>query len=137
MGYMNHLAYQKGMNNQLYVDSCGLYANFLGASPDQRMQAVAKQKGILFDHQAKIFEPAFFETFQAIFGVTEEVISHLHSFAHTKEEKAKVYLATAFSQNYKGKDIPDPYYLGTQGFEKIWDMIEDSCEGIFNHFVKF
>ncbi|WP_420420558.1 low molecular weight phosphotyrosine protein phosphatase [Simkania sp.] len=132
---MNHLALQKGVSDQVYIDSCGLHSSFLGSAPDARMQRVAKEKGITFTHQAKMFEPAFFDTFQAIFGVTEEIVSHLRSLAHTPEEKAKVHLATTFSENFKGMDIPDPYYLGAQGFEKIWEIIEDACNGIFDEFI--
>ena len=136
MGYMNHLALQKGISDQVYIDSCGLHSSFLVSPPDARMQRVAKEKGIIFNHQAKMFEPAFFDSFQAIFGVTEEIVSHLRSLAHTPEEQAKIHLATAFSQNYKGMDIPDPYYLGAKGFEKIWEIIEDACLGIFKQFIQ-
>lgn len=136
MGYLNHLAQQKGVGDQVYIDSCGLHSSFLGSAPDTRMQRVAKERGIIFTHQAKMFEPAFFETYQAIFGVTEEIVSHLRSLAHTPEEQAKIYHATAFSQNHKGMDIPDPYYLGAQGFDKIWDIIEDACNGIFKQFIQ-
>lgn len=135
MGYMNHLTSQKGMDDKVYVDSCGLHANFIGSPPDQRMQLVAKQKGVLFDHQAKLFEPAFFETFQGIFGVTKDVVAHIRSLASTESEKAKVHLVTDFSQNYRGADIPDPYYLGAKGFEKTWEMIEESCFGIYEKFI--
>lgn len=136
MGYMNHLINERRLGEKVYVDSCGLTASFLGSAPDQRMKQVGKQKGILFDHQAKVFESTFFETFDAIFGVTKDINTHLQSLAYTNEARAKIHLATDFSQKYKGDDIPDPYYLGDQGFEKIWEMIEDSCLGIYDHFIE-
>lgn len=135
MGYMNHLATQKGLNGQVHIDSCGLHASFVGSPPDQRMQAVAKQKGVLFDHRAKVFESTFFETFDAIFGVSADIVSHLQSLAHTQEALSKIHLVTDYSQNYQGIDMPDPYYLGAQGFQKTWEMIEDSCEGIYQKFL--
>ena len=136
MGYLNHLAEQQGVSDQVYIDSCALHSSFVGSAPDARMQRVAKEKGVLFTHQAKVFQPAFFETFEAIFGVTDEIVSHLRALAHTLEERAKIYHAMAFSQNFKDKDIPDPYYLGAQGFDKVWEMIEDGCKGIYKQFIQ-
>lgn len=136
MGYTNHLLIEKGVQSKVYVDSCALFAHFLGSPPDERMQTIAKRNGVLFNHEAKLFESAFFQTFQAIFGVTKEIVSHLHAMADTKEEKGKIYLATAFSKKYQGLDIPDPYYLGIKGFEKTWDMIQEVCQSIYQQFIE-
>jgi len=135
MGYMRHLASQHGTKKQLHVDSCGLHAHFLGSAPDQRMQSVAHRRGVFFDHRAQLFETAFFDLFQAIFGVTKEVVSHLRLLAHNEDSRAKVYLASDFSRQFRGLDIPDPYYLGDWGFEENWEMIEDCCLGIYEFFI--
>lgn len=136
MGYMNHLALQKNMSEKIYADSCGLDAHFLGAPPDQRIQIFAQQRGIFFAHKAKLFEPSFFDFFQEIFGVTKDIVSRTQSFARTEKERQKVHLVTGFSEKYRNVDIPDPYYLGESSFERIWDMIEDSCKGIYRHFIE-
>lgn len=134
-GYMGFLVKEKNLEDRVYVDSCGLYATFLGSQPDGRMKEVAHSKGIHLDHQAKLFQSTYFEMFDAIFGVTGEVVAHLRSLAQTKEALSKIYHVTDFSVLYRGRDIPDPYYLGKDGFEKAWEMIEDVCQGIFEHFI--
>jgi len=133
---MEHLLKKNGKEGKVMVDSCGLYEHFLGATPDSRMQAEAKRKGIHLHHQAKLFEPVFFEVYTAIFGVTTEITGHLRFSAKDEKEKEKIHLVTDFSQKFKGHDILDPYYHDNSAFEKTWEMIEDSCKGIYEHLVK-
>ena len=47
-----------------------------------------------------------------------------------KEFLSKLYLATHFSKTHEGQDIPDPYFEGDQGFENIWKVMEEACQGI-------
>jgi protein-tyrosine-phosphatase len=30
----------------------------------------------------------------------------------------------------KTRTVPDPYYGGADGFEKVLDLLEDACEGL-------
>ena len=136
MGYMRHLTSQRETEERVHVDSCGLHAHFLGSTPDQRMQSIAHRRGVFFNHRAQLFETAFFDLFHAIFGVTKEVVSHLRLLTDSEENRAKVYLASDFSRQFRGMDIPDPYYLGERDFAESWEMIEDCCLGIYEFFIQ-
>ena len=35
----------------------------------------------------------------------------------------------AFGNNGNAREVPDPYYGGPQGFERVLDMIEDGAQG--------
>jgi protein-tyrosine phosphatase len=129
---MEHILQEKGVT--AYVESCGLHSTFLGNPPDRRMQDVAEAHGITLDNRAKIFEESFFDQFDAIFCVTEDILSAVKAMAHSKKHLDKVFLATHFSTKYKDEEIPDPYFGGEKGFELLWDRVEDSCKSIFTHF---
>ena len=131
-GVLEHLLKKKDI--AAYVESCGLQATFLGNSPDRRMQDVAEKHGVALENKAKIFEMSYFDQFDAIFCVTEEVLNAVQHMAHTSVHRQKVYLATHFSKLYKDEPIPDPYYNGDEGFKYVWSIIEDSCQGILDHF---
>ena len=45
----------------------------------------------------------------------------------------KVQLLTAFCQTHQSANVPDPYYGGAQGFERVLDLIEDACGGVLSH----
>ena len=131
-GILEHQLQQKRI--LAHIESCGLYASFLGSPPDQRMQEVAKAHGLKLENRAKLFEASFFDEFDAIFCVTEEILEAVAARAHQKEFLDKLYLATHFSKNHRDQDIPDPYYGGPKGFESVWSLMEEACEGIIAHF---
>lgn len=132
---MEHLFEEKGI--QGYIESCGLHATFLGNPPDRRMQEGATKRGITLENRAKVFEATYFDQFDAIFCVTNDVLNAVKAMAHTQEHQQKIYLATAFSEKFKGEEIPDPYFGGDKGFEYAWEMIEESCQGILKALNSF
>jgi protein-tyrosine phosphatase len=46
--------------------------------------------------------------------------------------KSKIFKMVQFCEKYEVYEVPDPYYLGPQGFEKVLDVLEDGCSGLFN-----
>ena len=131
-GMLEHLLKEKGIT--AYVESCGLHATFLGNPPDRRMQEVAQKHGVTLQNQAKIFESAYFDQFDAIFCVTADVLSAIRSMAHSSEHHRKVMMATHYSELYQGDPIPDPYFNASDGFETVWSIVEDACKGILDKF---
>ncbi|MCP5505857.1 MAG: low molecular weight phosphotyrosine protein phosphatase [Chlamydiales bacterium] len=127
-GMMEHLLKERGIHAD--IESCGLHATFLGNPPDRRMVEGASKRGITLENRAKMFEASYFDRFDAIFCVTHDVQKAIQAMAHTPAHQKKIYLATAFSEKFKGEEIPDPYFGGEKGFDHAWEMIEESCQGI-------
>ena len=98
------------------------------------MQKVANTRGLTLENQAKVFEESYFDQFDAIFCVTREILEAVQSMAHGQKNLDKLCLATHFSKKHQNQDIPDPYFSGPHGFEMIWEIMEDSCQGIIDHF---
>lgn len=129
---LEHLLKERGI--EAYVESCGLHGTFLGNAPDRRMQEVAKDHGVSLNNQAKIFESSYFDQFDVIFCVTEDVQSAVISMAHTPEHCQKVLLATHYSEKYRNEPIPDPYFNAKKGFENVWTIVEEACKKIVEHY---
>jgi len=117
-----------------YVESCGLHGLFLGSPPDQRMQKEAKNHGITLSNHSKLFEISFFDQFDLIFCATQAVLSALKAMASTAEHQKKLFLMSHFSKAHHGDDIFDPYHYGDDGFEKVWEVMDECCMGIIDHF---
>lgn len=48
--------------------------------------------------------------------------------------RSKTSLMTKYCTRYKAADeVPDPYYGGPAGFEKVLDLLEDASEGLLSH----
>lgn len=131
-GTLVHLAARKKL--ELHVDSCGIGWVHLGERPDPRTFESAKKRGILIDHRTQQFQDHFFDLFDLILTVDQDIAEQLKLRSPVHKEKIK--LATEFSKKFKGQPIPDPYYMGPSGFDDVMDIVVDSCEGLIAHLLK-
>lgn len=126
MATFNHLALARKVD--AHADSAGIGWVHVGERPSLRMFEAAKKRGILIDHKTQQFQDSFFDLYDLILPVEADIAEQLklRSPHHTK----KIHLVTDFSRNYKGQPIPDPYYLSDNGFDEVFEMISDCCEGL-------
>lgn len=132
-GIMRHLVQKEFPHNDVHIESCGLGDWHKGKLPDERMREASKKRGVLLTSRAKKFEPTFFERFDLILVADNKILNELYRHAITPEAKAKIHFITHYSACYRDEEIPDPYYEGEAGFERVLDMLEDACEGLLLH----
>ncbi len=128
-GILKHLVSQDP-SLKIDVKSCGIGDWHIGQAPDRRIQEASKVRGIALTGRAQQFQQAFFDEFDYILAADKEVLKFLYHYAKNAEQKAKVFLMTAFSSIYAGQEIPDPYYQSNGAFDLVLDMLEDSCQGL-------
>lgn len=116
----------------LHIESCGLGDWHVGQLADGRMRDAANERGVVLTSRAQQFQEEFFDRFDYILAVDNEVMRDLHRYAKTPEQRVKIHLITAFSGSYPNQEIPDPYYGGRVDFDRVLDMLEDSCEGLLH-----
>lgn len=127
---MKSLIQQKGLEKQITVDSCALKSFFEGSKPDPQIVSAADKRGIRVEGRATLFQPAFFDQYDWIFVVDNQLLNMLKSMANSKKNASKVLLVTKFAQRYPNQEMRDPYCGGEQGFEQTLDIAMDACEGI-------
>lgn len=127
---LRHLALKKKPKSPILIDSCGIGWFHVGEHPDPRTFEAAKKRGILIDNRSKQFRESYLDEFDLILTVDPTISEQIKLCAKTPEQRAKVRLATDFSERHKGKPILDPYYLSEPGFEDMMDVVIDCCEGI-------
>jgi protein-tyrosine phosphatase len=131
-GLLRHLVNQDS-SLKIHVASCGIGNWHVGQAPDRRIQEASKARGIALNSRAQQFQPVFLDQFDYILVADQEVLKSLYHYAKTPAQKAKIFLMTAFSEIYRGQDIPDPYCLSIGAFDIVLDMLEDSCQGLLQH----
>lgn len=131
MATLNHLALERKVD--VHADSCGIGWVHLGQRPSLKTFEAAKKRGILIDHRTQQFEDSFFEVYDLILTVDEDIAEQLK--LRGPQAAKKIHLASAFSRKFKGQPIPDPYYLSDNGFDDVMDMIVDCCQGLLDHLV--
>ena len=121
---------EKGLQECYTIDSAGLIDVHEGEKADRRMRQFAEKRGYVITHRSRPIRRADFENFDLIVCMDHQNWNGLRAIAASEAQKNKIHFMTEFSPKYKGKDVPDPYYGGDEGFNRVIDMLEDACEGL-------
>ncbi len=132
-GIMNHLIDRANLIDQIICDSAGTSAYHIGESPDRRMTAAAKQRGIVLLGQARQFTKADFDAFDLILAMDRDNYAGINYLDPTGKYKHKVRLMCDFCTRHPFKEVPDPYYGGAEGFNQVINLLLDACDGLLSH----
>jgi len=124
------LVEHEGLAKAIHVDSAGTHAYHVGNPPDSRSQAAAQRRGVdLSRLRARRAMATDFDKFDYILAMDRENYDNLRAICPRGQEH-RLRLFLDFAPNAGRKDVPDPYYGGPQGFEKVLDLIEDASQGL-------
>ncbi len=118
--------------SEVEVDSAGTSAYHEGDPADSRMMAHAIKRGYHLTSIARQIVPKDFDDFDIIIAMDASNYQNLMGMAKNPSQKNKIAMMTDFSETYDGEDVPDPYYGGSMGFEKVLDILEDCAEGLID-----
>ena len=129
-GVFQTLVEREGLSNSISIDSAGTAAYHIGEPPDQRSQAAAKRRGINLDGQrARRVKVQDFQEFDYLLAMDADNHANLMRMCPAGSEH-KVHLMLDFGEGTEGQDVPDPYYVGGDGFEVVLDLIENASNGL-------
>lgn len=115
--------------DKVFVDSAGTAAYHVGNLPDPRSIAVARKYGIDLTYQrARKFTTKDFRKFDQIYAMDEYNYRNILSLAKNKEEAKKVKMIRNEVNPQQNLSVPDPYYGGDQGFENVYQMLDEACD---------
>ena len=115
-----------GLNDRIHIDSAGTHAYHSGEGPDHRARAAAQRRGFSLEGlRARRVIDADFERFNYIVAMDEDNLSALLEVAD-EQYHSKVRLLLEFSESMPESEVPDPYYGGSAGFERVLDLVEEA-----------
>lgn len=120
----------------VHIDSCGTASYHIGKPPDQRMQDRLKARGHSHQGCARQFTQRDFDRFDLIIAMDRDNLANLKSLARHHSDLDKLRLFSDFLPNDTRKDVPDPYYGGTEGFDTVITMLENGCNAILQFLRK-
>jgi protein-tyrosine phosphatase len=127
---MNEIVKREKLEDKIECDSAGTIAYHEGEPADARMKSHAIKRGYNLTSIARRFRNRDFENFDYIIAMDGDNYNDLISFDIESKYHNKIFMMTAFAKNGSYSEVPDPYYGGPAGFEKVLDILEDSCEGL-------
>jgi protein-tyrosine phosphatase len=115
------------LEGEVFVDSAGTGRWHVGEPPDERALSAALLRGLDISAQrARQLRPEDCETFDYILTMDEENYRTVCSLCRGRAV-VRPFLDFADSPE---REVPDPYYGGPDGFERVLDLVEKASEGL-------
>jgi protein-tyrosine phosphatase len=134
-GVMRVLLRDQGLDGRIELDSAGTGNWHAGDPPDERAVAAARGRGIELDGAARQVTAADFDRFDLIVAMDRDNERALLALAPDDAARAKVRLLREFDPASVAAgelDVPDPYYGGPRGFERVLDIVTAGSRGLLD-----
>ena len=131
-GVLESMLLESSLAGLVEVDSAGTHAYHLGSAPDLRAQHAAAARGIDLSRQrARRIAAEDFERYDYIIAMDQHNLEDLLAKCPTEQLRSRVRLLMDFAPGIDVRDVPDPYYGGRLGFERVLDLIDEAARGLF------
>lgn len=139
-GVARAVASDRGLDGYVEIDSAGTAGYHTGDPADPRMRSAAAQRGYDLTSRARQVQPEDFHRFDLVVAMDRDNLSDLEdalSRAGTPQtSRARLRLFSDFLPDDAPVDVPDPYYGGPQGFERVLDLIEDGMPRLLEELLQ-
>jgi protein-tyrosine phosphatase len=140
-GVLRGIAAREFAGLPLYVDSAGTADYHVGEPPDRRTIAAARRRGYdLASLRARRVARTDLETFDYVLAMDRANLAELETLgrgvirglddAAEAAPGARVGLFLEFAPELGVDEVPDPYYGGVEGFERVLDLCEAGARGL-------
>lgn len=121
----------KTENLDVFTDSAGTADYHIGSPPDIRSIEIADKYNInLRNQRARQFSRADFEKFDIIYAMDTNNYAQLKALSKNQEEREKIRLILNEINPDLWQSVPDPYYGGEDGFQEVYDMLDQATDKI-------
>ncbi len=126
-----------GLEGRVECDSAGTIRYHQGNPPDARMSSAGRERGIEIKGRARQITAADLEAFDLILAMDYENLEDIETLAARKSNTpASIKLFCEYCNRHDDDEVPDPYYGGKGGFERVLDLLEDGCANLAETIVK-
>ena len=128
-GVFRHLVSDAGLDDRFMIDSAGTGGWHVGERPDPRSIQVAERHGILLTGAARRIETGDLYDFDHVIVMDRQNLRDVENLRDVNGGDAQIRLLREFDRSADTDlDVPDPYYGGPDGFDRVFSMVLRSCE---------
>lgn len=131
-GVFRKLVEEAGLAEVVEIDSAGTHAYHLGEPPDPRARETALRRGIdLADLRARRAVAEDFELYDYVLAMDQDNYHALSALCPPgRGLERRLALLMDYAPQARMREVPDPYYGATGGFESVFDMVEEAAAGL-------
>ncbi len=122
-----------GLDQDIYIDSAGTHDYHIGEPPDPRTRQAALLRG--YDMSAlrgRQVSRSDFGQFDYVLAMDHANLSILRRL-RPDDAGGHLGLFLEYATRHEAREVPDPYYGGEEGFERVLDRVEDASAGLLRH----
>lgn len=129
-GVFRHLVLRAGLGDRIEIDSAGTHAYHVGEPPDARAAQAARLRGIdLGDLRARRATVEDFHLFDYVLAMDQDNFRDLSELCPPGLSN-RLRLFMDFAPDAPVREVPDPYYGGPSGFDRVLDLVEAAAAGL-------
>lgn len=130
-GVFRHLVRDRGLEERFRIDSAGTGGWHVGEPPDPRSIQVARDHGIDLTGAARRVESDDLGEFDVLVVMDRQNQRDVEHLQELYGDSARLVLLREYDPDASSDlDVPDPYYGGPDGFDRVYTMVRRSCEGL-------
>ena len=122
---------ERKLDKTITCDSAGTIGQHHGNAPDPRMRKAAQARNLPIDGSARMVTDEDFDKADLLLTMDNFNFSELTSLAPNAGLRSKIKRFCSYVSS-QDKEVPDPYYGGASGFEKVLDLLEDGCSSLLD-----
>lgn len=135
-GVFTRMVKQQKLDDFFEIDSAGTHAYHTNEAPDLRAQKAARERGIELSHlRARQVTYGDFADFDYLLVMDDDNYETLIGKCPA-EHKSKINYLLDYATSVNFREVPDPYYGGQHGFERVLDMVESAAQGFLENLKK-
>ena len=129
-GVFRKLVTEAGLHERVEIESAGTHAYHSNEPPDRRAREAALRRGVeLAGIRARRVMDEDFSRFDLILAMDEDNLRLLHEWC-PPEFRGRVRLFLDYAPEAEVRNVPDPYYGSSNGFEYVLDLVEEASRGL-------
>ncbi len=129
-GVFRAMVEREGLSERILTDSAGTIDYHIGGLPDRRARETALKRGVdLSDLRARLVTVSDFEAFDYVVAMDRSNFQDLSTLCPPGLED-RLHMFLDFAPDQPVREVPDPYYGGTAGFERVFDLVEEASRGL-------
>jgi len=132
-GVMRRVIAEAGLTDMVHIDSAGTAGWHTGKRADRRMFVAAEARGFDLTSFARQVRDTDLAEYDLVLVMDRSNHADIRAFDRGSLHRDKVRLFCEFCTDHDETEVPDPYYGGPEGFEKVLDLLEDGCAGVLRH----
>ena len=122
--------HEAGLDARVEVDSAGTADYHVGSPPDRRAIAHGEKRGLAMKKlRGRQVQRSDFDRFDVILAMDDDNLENLLRL-RPQGSRAEVGLLMDYARDAGSREVPDPYYGGTEEFERVLDLVDAASAGL-------